>query len=286
MIKFIICSDSDIPQENIGKLEIDLLPLIVMLDGVEYRAYRDISGEKFRELMKNTKDFPKTATVSNAEIADKMRVHIENNDEVIMVTMSGKGSATFNVARLAKEQLEEEFEHELPISVVDSTNYSLAYLHPVYDAVKMAKSGKTRQEITDFLNESYKKQQLLLMITDLSYLKHGGRIKTSAALVGGVLGIVPILHVNEGLLEPVSKERGAKHAIKSILRIMEKKCPSKKLKRVQLMQCNRANEAREIEALVRERFKVLEFLPTISPEASVTAHTGMDFVGIAYAEMD
>ncbi|MCL2079547.1 MAG: DegV family protein [Oscillospiraceae bacterium] len=125
MIKFIICSDSDIPLHDIKKHDIDLLPLIVELDGVEYRAYRDISGEDFRTLLKNTKSFPKTATVSFAEIADKMRVHIENGDEVIMIAMSSKESGTFNVARLAKKQFDDEYGYELPISVVDSLNFTL-----------------------------------------------------------------------------------------------------------------------------------------------------------------
>jgi len=122
MVKFIICSDSDIHRNDIGKYKIDLLPLIVELDGVEYRAYRDIDGEGFRKLLKSTKDFPKTATVSSVEIADKIRTHIENDDEVIMITMSSKGSGTYNSARLAKEHLEDEYKRELPISVVDSMN--------------------------------------------------------------------------------------------------------------------------------------------------------------------
>jgi len=65
---------------------------------------------------------------------------------------------------------------------------------------------------------------------------------------------------------------------------MGKKCPSKKLGRVQLLQCNRKDEAKIIENLVRNRFKIEEFLPVTSLEASVSAHSGMDFVGIAFAE--
>jgi len=179
MVKFIVCSDSDIPRGDIEKYGIDLLPLIVELDGVEYRAYRDISGGEFRALLHKSKSFPKTATVSSVEIADKLRVHIEKGDEVIMVTMSSKGSGTYNSARLAIEQLEEEFGRELPISAVDSMNFSLAYLHPVYDAVEMAKGGKTRQEIVEFLCAAYAEQQLIVMMTDLSFLKRGGRINTN-----------------------------------------------------------------------------------------------------------
>ena len=199
MVKFIICSDSDIPRGDIEKYGIDLLPLIVELDGVEYRAYRDISGGEFRELLHKSKSFPKTATVSSVEIADKIRVHIENGNEVIMVTTSSKGSGTFNSARLA---------------------------------------------------------------------------------------IVPILSVNDGMLEPIGKERGTRRAIEAIVRIMEERRPSKRLGRVQLVQCNREKEAGLIEGLIKDRFVVEELLPWTNPEASVTAHSGMDFIGIAFAEAD
>lgn len=283
MIKFIVDSGSDISFEALKKYGIDLLPLIVELDEKEYRPYRDITGEEFRELLKNTKSFPKTAAVSSYEVANTIRPHIENGDEVIMVMMSKKGSSTFNYIHLAKKQLEEEFGRELPISAVDSMNYSLAYLHPVYDAVELANSGKTRQEIVDFLNKAYTKQQLMFMMTDLSYLKRGGRIKTGTAIVGEILGIVPILHVNDGLVEPIGKERGIKRAIESMLQIMKEKCPSKKIKRVQVTQCSREKEAKEIENLIKTNFEVEEFLPITSPEASITVHAGMDFIGIAYS---
>lgn len=282
MIKFIVCSDSDIPVADIKKYNIDLLPLIVELDGVEYRAYRDISGEDFRELLKKTKSFPKTATVSSTEMADKMRGHIEDGHEVVMVTMSSKGSGTFNVARLAKEQLEEEYRRELPINIVDSMNFSIAYLHPLYNAVEMAQNGHTCQEIVDYLDAAYKKRQLMFIMTDLEYLKRGGRIKPGAAIIGRVLGVIPILHVNEGMIEPIGKERGMKKTIDSLMNIIEEKCPSKKLGSVRLLQCNRQKEAEMIEDMIKQRFEVKEILPTTSSEASVAAHSGFDLIGITF----
>ena len=117
---------------------------------------------------------------------------------------------------------------------------------------------------------------------DLSYLKRGGRIKTSTAIIGELLGIVPILHINDGLVEPLGKERGINKAIDKMLAIMKEKCPSRKLKRIQLIQCSREKEAQKIESLVKENFDVKEILPMTSPEASITVHAGMDFVGIIY----
>ena len=284
MIKFIVCSDSDIPREHIEKYDIDMLPLIVELDNVAYRAYRDITGDSFRRLLQKSKSFPKTATVSIMEIADKMRAHIENDDEIIMVTMSGKGSGTFNSAQIAKAQLEDELGRTLPISVVDSTTFSIAYLHPVYDAVEMAKYCHSRQEIVDFLNTAYAKQQIVIIMADLAYLRRGGRINYSSSVIGGVLGIVSILGVHDGMLEPIGKERGMTRAIDSILRIMEERCPSKKLRRVQLVHWNREEESKRIESLMKSRFTVEEFLPAVNPEASVTAHAGVDFLGISFTE--
>ncbi|MPN19312.1 DegV domain-containing protein [bioreactor metagenome] len=220
------------------------------------------------------------------EIADKMRAHIKNGDEIMMVTMSSKGSGTFNAAQIAKAQLEDEFGYELPISIVDSMNFSIAYLHPVYDAVEMAKRGNSRREITDFLNADYPKQQLVIIMPDLTYLRRGGRINYTSAIIGGVIGIVPILHTNGGVLEPIGKERGMTRAVDSALRIIEEKCPSRRLRRVQLVQWNREEEAKIIEELIRARFVVEEFLPITNPEASVTAHAGVDFIGIAFAEAD
>jgi len=284
MIRFIVCSDSDISRDYIKKHDIDLLPLVVELDNTQYRAYRDITGEELCRLLLKSKSLPKTATVSSIEIADKMRVHIESGNEIIMVTMSEKGSGTFNCAQLARAYLEEELERKLPISIVDSATFSIAYLHPIYDAVTMAGRGSSRREIVGFLNAAYAKQQLVTIMPDLTYLRRGGRLNYSSAMIGGVLGIVPILHVHGGVLEPIAKERGMTRAIGSVLHIIEGKCPSKELRRAQLVQWNREEETETIAKLVEARFEVEEFLPTVNPEASVTAHAGVDFLAIAFAE--
>ncbi|MCL1913068.1 MAG: DegV family protein [Eubacteriaceae bacterium] len=283
MVKFLICSDSDIPVEHIQEHGIDLLPLIVEIDDVEYRAYRDISGAEFRDRLLKSKAFPKTATISIFEIAEKMREYIENGDELIFITMTSKGSGTFNSARIAIEQLEEEYSHELAISVVDSKNFSIAYLHPVYDAAKMAAEGASRSSIVNYLESAYEKQHLILIMPDLKYLWSGGRINLTSAVVGGVIGIVPILHCNDGALEPLGKERGMGRALGATVRYMEEKCPSKKLGKAQIVHWNREKEAEQLKGLICSAFEVEEFLPAIHPEASVTAHAGVDFLAVAFS---
>ena len=84
------------------------------------------------------------------------------------------------------------------------------------------------------------------------------------------------LSENDGVLEPIDKERGMARA--------EEKFPSKKLRRVQIVQWNREEETKKIMDLVDNLFEVEEFLPSINPETSVTAHAGVDFLGIAFAE--
>jgi DegV family protein with EDD domain len=268
---------------EIRKYHIDFLPLFVELDGIKYRAYQDIDGETFRNLLRESKSFPKTSTVPSSEIADKMRNHIDNGDEVIMVTMTCKSSNTYQNAVQAKLQLEEEKGCELPISVVDSHTYSLCYLHPVFDALALAAKGAERTQIVDLLVESCDKQQCIFMLPDLSYLRRGGHILAGTALIGGIMGIIPILTVQDGLIRQVTNTRGLKNASNKMISLIKQSCPSRKLKRVQILQCGREKECKRIEERMKAEFQIKEFLPTISPEASVSAHAGVDFAGIVYA---
>jgi DegV family protein with EDD domain len=283
MIRFILCSDSDISPSQISKYHVDLLPLYVELDGIIYRPYQDIDGETFLNLLRESKNYPKTSTVSGAEIADRMRNHIDSGNEVIMVTMTIVSSETYQNALLAKEQLEKEKGCELPISVVDSHTFSLVYLNPVFDALALADTGASRMEVVDLLVSECEKHHCIFMLPDLSYLRRGGHILAGTALIGGIMGIIPILTVQDGIIRQITNTRGLKNTSNKMISLIKQDCPSRKLRRVQILQIGREKECRRMEEMMKEEFQIKEFLPTISPEASVIAHTGFDFAGIVYA---
>jgi len=285
-IKLILDSGSDISVEEIEKLDVDLLSLLVTFGDTTYTDYVDIDGEKFKELINTTSDMPKTAMLSTEVIKDKFKKHLAEGNEILMVPLSSKGSGTFNSARIAKAELEEETGKELPISLIDSESFSLGILHPIYDAIDMIKEGKTREEIVAMLEESYKKQKLIFMMSDLSYLKRGGRIRATSAVIGSILGIIPILHINNGLVEAIGKERGKKRAMEALLKIMEKDCPSKKIKRVGILQRNNDDTSEAFKKLILERFEIEDFRPDAHPQATISTHAGSDFLAITYVAED
>jgi len=200
-----------------------------------------------------------------------------------MVTLSAEGSGTYNAARLAISQLKEEFGTAVPISLVDSKSFSIAYLHPVFDAVKLAGEGMGRSEIVRFLNEAYTRQKFLFTTFDLKYLQRGGRLNAPSRLVAQLLNIAPIMCFQDGLVSLKAKERGKNRALASMIQIMLGDFPEKKLHRVQLIHVNRQSDAEELQRLIDGTFEVAELLRLTMPEASVSAHIGNDLIGVAYS---
>ena len=158
----------------------------------------------------------KTAAVNAEEFKNVFEEELKAGRDVLYIGFSSGLSATYNSGRIAAEELQEEYP-DMVVTSVDSLAASAGFGLLIYFAAQMKKEGKSLEEVKQFILDKRLNLCHFFTVDDLVYLKRGGRISAATALFGGMLGIKPVMHVdNEGHLVPLAKVRGRKAALKAL----------------------------------------------------------------------
>lgn len=210
-VRIIVDSASDITLDYADRNGILFVPLKTNLGGVEYRDGIDIVPDVFFEKLEQNKELAHTSQVNTSEFTDIFEKIVADGDEAVVITLSGGLSGTCQSAVVAAS------DYEGKIFVVDSLSATAGEQVLLYHAMKLRDEGKGAGEIYETLCEIRKTFRLLVSLETLEYLKRGGRISKTSAIVGGIIGIKPILTLNDkGTLESVGKARGSKASHKML----------------------------------------------------------------------
>ena len=220
MSEYIIYCDSacDIAPEELEKWGVKFENLSYRFSD-ENKVYLDneIAPKAFYDRMRKG-GVAKTAAV-NAEIFRRsFEEYLKQGKDILYLGFSSGLSSTYNAGRLAMEQLKDEYPWRKMIAV-DTLCASAGFGLLVYLTVMEKNAGKSIEEAAKFAESTKMKICHWFTVSDLIYLKRGGRISTATAIVGGALGIKPVMHVdNAGTLQPVTKVRGRKASLEEIAR--------------------------------------------------------------------
>lgn len=159
----------------------------------------------------------KTAAVNAETFREAFEKELKAGNDVLYLGFSSGLSTTYNSARIAAEQLSADYP-DAKIVTIDTLAASAGQGLIVFYAVEKKKSGATLEETADYCRSLIPRLCHWFTVDDLVYLKRGGRVSSTAAFVGNLLGIKPVLHVdNEGHLVPVSKVRGRKTSLSAMI---------------------------------------------------------------------
>ncbi len=213
MIRIISDSTCDMTHEELKALDILTLPLTIHFEQESFRDSIDLDSESFYVKLKNAKSLPTTSQVPPGEFEDLFRPLIAQGDDLVVVTLAAKLSATYQSAVTAAELVSPERIH-----VVDSMSGSFGHVLLLQRAVKLRDEGRmSAAEIAQELRQLAPRVRLYAAVDTLKYLKMGGRLSGSAALIGGLLGIKPLLEVKHGEVHSIAKIRGERNVIKELL---------------------------------------------------------------------
>jgi len=278
----VIDSGCDLPLDYIGQENIVPIGLVCNFKG---EAIEDDFGLKFIR-----KDFydalrqgemPTTSQINSQRYVEVFSKYVSAEKSIIYIAMSSALSGTINSANIARETVLEEFP-EADISIVDSKCASLGQGLLVYYAYEMIKSGNTKQEIVTWIEENKLRINHWFTVNDLNHLKRGGRISSSAATVGTLLNIKPVLFMdNEGRLTPFSKCRGRKKAIHTLAEKFKERTDPKVLQVIAIGHGDCIEDALALEALVREHGNVKDVILNYVGTA-IGSHTGPEILGLYF----
>ncbi len=207
-IKIMADSPCDVPLSLANEYDITIIPIKFTIDSKTYRDKYDMDTKEFYEVLRKTGAVPVTSQITPLEFEEAFREASKEYDEIIAVILSGSSSGTLQNANLAKSIIEEET--NVKIHIVDSQSFTFAYGYSVLKAAKMVKEGKSSDQIVQKLNHILSTQQVYFGVETLDYLKKGGRIKTTTAVIGGILDIRPVLTIKDGLVSSIDKVKGEK----------------------------------------------------------------------------
>lgn len=227
MRDYIITTDnnSDLPEEFYGEHGVGCTYLSYSMDGKNYTHDNFMPVHEFYDRMRQG-SLPTTAQVNPESAKELMRPYLEAGRDILHIAFSSGLSGSYNSARIAAEELAEEYP-ERTIKVVDSLSASLGEGLLVYLAQMHKEAGEDLDTVARFVEDNKRKIVHLFTVDDLNHLYRGGRVSKTTAVVGGMLNIKPVMHVDdEGKLIPIGKVRGRKKALLELVRLMEDKIGS------------------------------------------------------------
>lgn len=218
MNEFVIHTDSacDIKPDLLAKWGVPYSSLTFRFedDGKEY-GNDEMESKDFYEKMRKG-GIAKTAAVNTESFKASFEETLKSGKDVLYIGFSSGLSTTYNSARIAAEELKESYPNN-KIITVDSLCASAGQGMLVRIALNKKENGMTIEEVAQYAKEILPKLDHWFTVDDLVYLKRGGRVSPTVAFVGNVLGIKPVLHVdNEGHLTNVTKVRGRKTSIQTL----------------------------------------------------------------------
>lgn len=285
MKSFLITTDTtaDLPEDYLIKHNIDTLSLTYTLEGVTYDREHSLDVKEFYNKMRNG-SLPTTSQV-NPETAKAILKDIaaKNQCDILHIAFSSGLSGSYGSVRIAVQELEEE-NFPYRILVVDSLCASLGEGLLVHKAVTMRDQGASLDETAKWLEENKLHIVHNFTVDDLNHLYRGGRVSRTAAFIGTIVNIKPILHVdNEGHLIPLSKVRGRKKSLISLVDSMEKQMGSYRDQNdiVFISHGDSMEDAEFVAKLVKERFGIESFLINyVGP--TIGAHSGPGTIALFY----
>lgn len=211
-IRIITDSICDVPKEYVERYAIKVMPLTVHFGEESYKDGVDLTLEQFMTKLETAEELPTTSQVPPAEFMDVYKQELKLGNKIISVHASSQLSGTYNSAMIAKEQLGGD-----GIYVIDTMGVTMGAGMLVIKAARLAEEGISPEEIVKEIEASKERLRHMIIVDTLKYLHKGGRLSLSAAVVGSILNIKPILTVKGGKLELFERARGIKKAIAVVL---------------------------------------------------------------------
>ena len=284
MFKLVSDSTTDLPESYFEEHNVEVLYLSCMLNGKVYNKENPISPEDFYKAIAEGA-MPTTSQINPEEAKEAFEKIIKNEKNILYIAFSSGLSGTYNAIRLAAEEIMEE-NSDVKIIVIDSLAASMGEGLLLDKAVRLRDEGKNMEEVAEYI-ESHKLNLChVFTADDLMHLYRGGRVKKSAAIVGTIAAIKPMMHVdNEGKLIPLSKVRGRKKSLTELVNMMEERIGTyrteKQFEPVFISHSACIEDARFVADLVTERFGYTDIrISDIGPV--IGSHTGIGTVALFF----
>lgn len=211
-------SCSDLPLDIVDKYNLDIVNFTTNIGGEDLVDDMGKTFDKaaFFQRLKNG-ETASTSQVNVHSYIEKFKSYVDQGIPAVYLAFSSGLSGSYNNALQAREMLKEEY-GDIDLSIIDTKAASLGEGLLVYEAAKRKSEGYSKEQLIEWVEENKLNYHSWVTVDDIKHLQRGGRISATAATVGSLLSVKPIIVMNqEGKLIPVAKIRGRKKSIQHLI---------------------------------------------------------------------
>ena len=219
-VAFLTDSSCDIPADLAQKYGIDIACFPINLDGKEYIERQDVTTDEFYQLMRDAAGCPTTAAITSLQWLDYYtRYADEGYTDVVHVSINAGGSSTYDNAVAAARQLAEERPGcQMKIRIIDSHTYTMVFGWYLCECARKVRNGASVADAVLEMEEKLARVEICLAAYSLKQMKKSGRISAAAAFAGELLGLRPIISLNDGVSKVEAKVRGDHNVMPAMLK--------------------------------------------------------------------
>lgn len=282
-VAFLTDSSCDIPADLAEKYGIEIACFPINLDGKEYIERRDMTNDQFYEMMREAKGVPTTAAITPLQWLEYYtRFADEGYTDLVHVTINAGGSSTNQNAHAAAKMLADERPNcQMKLRIIDSHTYSMVFGWYVCECARKVRNGATVADAVLEMEEKFARVEVCLAAYTLKQMKKSGRISAAAAFAGELLGLRPIISLNDGISHVEAKVRGDAAVPPAMLKWVHTRVEN--MKDTPYMVAYTASTARrdELIKLCKKEFGHAP-LCTFQLGGAVSANTGPDAVAVVF----
>lgn len=282
MIKIIVDSVSDMPDEYLEKYGITMIPLTVNLNGLNYEDRSGLALDAFFEEIRSTNAFPTTAAPAPYKFAQAFGPAVEAGDSIICFTMSSASSSTYQSACLARAEFP-----DAKIDIIDTKCAGMCQGINAITAARMVQAGKSHDEIVAASQKRVPQMKTLVLLETMEFLRRGGRISAAKAMLASLMSIKPVIEYmasTDGNIELIHRSRGFRNGMKWMVDLTQSLKRDFSNSMLVIEYSTDPEPAYAIKAMMEAVYKLGEVI--IAPIGKVVgSHVGPKAVGIFF-EMD
>lgn len=271
-------STVDLPKEWLEERHIPVIPLKYTIDGETYKGMEGLSSKEFFQKLREGK-MAVTSQVNPEEAKEALEPFLKEGKDILHLAFSSGLSGTYNSMRIAAEELMEEYP-ERKVIVIDTLCACLGEGLLLYYALKRKGEGKTIEEVAQWAEENKLHVCHNVAIDDLNHLQRGGRVSKTTAILGTMVQVKPMIHMDDkGLLQVIGKERGRKKALNKIVDMAVEQAKGWENDIIMITHGDCAEDAEYVAGLVRKKMGIENILVNNIGEV-IGSHTGPGVVAV------
>ncbi len=277
-------TDTDMTPELAKEHGYKLISMPYSVDGKETKPYEDFDefdSHAFYEMLRSG-TIPNTSALNADAYKAYFEPYFANGDDILYVHFSSAMSASFEAMNKAVDEMLKKYP-DRKFYEIDTKGISILALNIVLEVGDMYKAGKSAEEIVEWAKTEVDHFAVYFFADDLKFFKHSGRVSGLAGTMGTLLGIRPIIYVNdEGKMVSIGKEKGRAKAIEKILDYVEQLGDDIGNHRILVANADATEISEQIIARIKERFGADLKVEMIEVNPTIGSHCGPNATGVSF----